>query len=269
MDEEAIGQPDYGSSPLARGLRGSPGACRNPPRIIPARAGFTIGVGDWCAAGADHPRSRGVYGEKGRRAISRSGSSPLARGLRWETRIVLKKEWIIPARAGFTTDHDRNRRPGRDHPRSRGVYPVTRATFRSSSGSSPLARGLLRIWDRECYLPGIIPARAGFTPPPRTVSAGSWDHPRSRGVYGPGASRPGPGAGSSPLARGLRVSRGHDDEREGIIPARAGFTDAAVPENYDGWDHPRSRGVYDVYDFCATKQSGSSPLARGLPPDDL
>ena len=30
-------------------------------------------------------------------------------------------------------------------------------------------------------------------------------------------------------------------------------------------DHPRSRGVYDVYDFCATKQSGSSPLARGLP----
>ena len=176
---------------------------------------------------------------------------------------------IIPARAGFTLHRPRDHHHGADHPRSRGVYPVTRATFRSSSGSSPLARGLLRIWDRECYLPGIIPARAGFTPPPRTVSAGSWDHPRSRGVYGPGASRPGPGAGSSPLARGLRVSRGHDDEREGIIPARAGFTDAAVPENYDGWDHPRSRGVYDVYDFCATKQSGSSPLARGLPPDDL
>ena len=163
MDEEAIGQPDYGSSPLARGLRGSPGACRNPPRIIPARAGFTIGVGDWCAAGADHPRSRGVYGEKGRRAISRSGSSPLARGLRWETRIVLKKEWIIPARAGFTTDHDRNRRPGRDHPRSRGVYTAAEDGVRRELGSSPLARGLRarRIETRAGR--GIIPARAGFT----------------------------------------------------------------------------------------------------------
>ena len=116
-------------------------------------------------------------------------------------------------------------------------------------GSSPLARGLLvgALGEGE---PGL-------------------DHPRSRGVYGARAHGGHALVGSSPLARGLRVSRGHDDEREGIIPARAGFTDAAVPENYDGWDHPRSRGVYDVYDFCATKQSGSSPLARGLPPDDL
>ena len=183
MDEEAIGQPDYGSSPLARGLRGSPGACRNPPRIIPARAGFTIGVGDWCAAGADHPRSRGVYGEKGRRAISRSGSSPLARGLRWETRIVLKKEWIIPARAGFTTDHDRNRRPGRDHPRSRGVYPPSSSRSSPRGGSSPLARGLRREGQESHQPLRIIPARAGFTVGDQDRSEEGVDHPRSRGVY--------------------------------------------------------------------------------------
>ena len=172
---------------------------------------------------------------------------------------------IIPARAGFTLHRPRDHHHGADHPRSRGVYPVTRATFRSSSGSSPLARGLLRIWDRECYLPGIIPARAGFTPPPRTVSAGSWDHPRSRGVYGPGASRPGPGAGSSPLARGLRVSRGHDDEREGIIPARAGFTTCTTSAPRSSPDHPRSRGVYLQTTYEEMAGQGSSPLARGLP----
>ena len=163
MDEEAIGQPDYGSSPLARGLRGSPGACRNPPRIIPARAGFTIGVGDWCAAGADHPRSRGVYGEKGRRAISRSGSSPLARGLPGDSRYIQKFVGIIPARAGFTQDQGPGVLPAGDHPRSRGVYTAAEDGVRRELGSSPLARGLRarRIETRAGR--GIIPARAGFT----------------------------------------------------------------------------------------------------------
>ena len=91
-----------GSSPLARGL----------PRwlvygvvcewIIPARAGFTAtswSITEWLA---DHPRSRGVYpsGRPGRDASS--GSSPLARGLRYETSAIQRAVRIIPARAGFT-----------------------------------------------------------------------------------------------------------------------------------------------------------------------
>ena len=50
-----------GSSPLARGLRRRQTLKINRPRIIPARAGFTIAIVEWCQAHGDHPRSRGVY----------------------------------------------------------------------------------------------------------------------------------------------------------------------------------------------------------------
>ena len=55
----------------------------------------------------------------------------------------------------------------------------------------------------------------------------------------------GRGGGSSPLARGLRSA----------TPRRA-----PAPG-----DHPRSRGVYNVGDCSIDLDSGSSPLARGLP----
>ena len=173
-----------GSSPLARGL-----PRRSLPPTPPTR---------------DHPRSRGVY------VSARLPASSTSR--------------IIPARAGFT------RRPGFpeectwDHPRSRGVYGVgangavaevgiipARAGFTTASlwskdggqGSSPLARGLPLAVSAEPWVPRIIPARAGFTPPHdmTIISAGiiparagftitrsgtrqlTWDHPRSRGVY--------------------------------------------------------------------------------------
>ena len=114
-----------GSSPLARGLRLLTAAGTTALGIIPARAGFTgsllvRGMGD-----PDHPRSRGVYADTVRLAMSTHGSSPLARGLR-------------PA--------PRTRPLGNpDHPRSRGVYGDGR-----HSG---------------CRATGIIPARAGFTRP--------------------------------------------------------------------------------------------------------
>ena len=72
-------------------------------------------------------------------------------------------------------------------------------------------------------------------------------------------------AGSSPLARGLRLPRGHDDEREGIIPARAGFTRPRWCGPVPRPDHPRSRGVYVRACVDDGQPGGSSPLARGLP----
>ena len=71
---------------------------------------------------------------------------------------------IAPATAlHHTTGHYPPGR-SRDHPRSRGVYLLTKGDFDGNLGSSPLARGLL-----PPVLPGlltlrIIPARAGFTP---------------------------------------------------------------------------------------------------------
>ena len=91
---------------------------------------------------------------------------------------------------------------------------------------------------------GIIPARAGFTRAPRRPCGPQKDHPRSRGVYGGALLRDSGCAGSSPLARGLRWTRGRVGFMGGIIPARAGFT--------------TRRGVW------TSCHRGSSPLARGL-----
>ena len=151
----------------------------------------------------------------------------------------------------------------------------------------------------------IIPARAGFTCALRARARARVDHPRSRGVYDTGLTGTVRRAGLSPLARGLPVGPFPLAVQTGIIPARAGFTQANG-EGILGWrDHPRSRGVYvcitcarvrvwiiparagftipaspvpsvgpdhprsrGVY-RCAVQRtkrfSGSSPLARGLP----
>ena len=54
----------------------------------------------------------------------------------------------------------------KDHPRSRGVYPVRIPTSFTDAGSSPLARGLRGVLSVIRVCRGIIPARAGFTHTP-------------------------------------------------------------------------------------------------------
>ena len=71
--------------------------------------------------------------------------------------------------------------------------------------------------------------------------------------------------GSSPLARGLRGYPFDLRGIAGIIPARAGFTPAAVLTILGSRDHPRSRGVYGRRGPSGVSWRGSSPLARGLP----
>ena len=71
---------------------------------------------------------------------------------------------IIPARAGFTCGAHAHDRQQEDHPRSRGVYGAVEELAPDPVGSSPLARGLLQERGLEVEDPGIIPARAGFTP---------------------------------------------------------------------------------------------------------
>ena len=173
-----------GSSPLARGLQALRRKYGDLPGIIPARAGFTPAGDHHRHPGADHPRSRGVYGCRRRSCRRSRGSSPLARGLLHEGGGVDGSVGIIPARAGFTNQRQNPGRSAQDHPRSRGVYspPFTRQP--KISGSSPLARGL-RDYRISCARAGrIIPARAGFT---RTAKVPTpWS------------------GGSSPLARGLQ-----------------------------------------------------------------
>ena len=233
-----------GSSPLARGLPGVADGGRTVSGIIPARAGFT-GIfytphsEDW-----DHPRSRGVYTASRAGAYSGMGSSPLARGLHRNQRRGHEESRIIPARAGFTgAAGGLLVRALGSSPLARGL-PLLLPAAGACRGSSPLARGL-PIWAGPASPSSrIIPARAGFT----AVGVRQWeprrDHPRSRGVYGHAAPRPGTTAGSSPLARGLRSLRP---------------TGGCWPR-----DHPRSRGVYPRCRCSSLISTGSSPLARGL-----
>ena len=111
-----------GSSPLARGLRALTSPLTLPQGIIPARAGFTVTRRVPEVLGADHPRSRGVYGWARRVARRVVGSSPLARGLLNSILANVDRARIIPARAGFTTPPTVRTGPSWDHPRSRGVY---------------------------------------------------------------------------------------------------------------------------------------------------
>ena len=254
-----------GSSPLARGLRGNSTPSTAPPRIIPARAGFTAESQRKVRTQEDHPRSRGVYMTPGGQRPMSSGSSPLARGLPSSPSPINRKERIIPARAGFTAESQRKVRTQEDHPRSRGVYMTPGGQRPMSSGSSPLARGLPSSPSPINRKERIIPARAGFTGGSRPRGRTRRDHPRSRGVYCYIASAVGAKQGSSPLARGLPLDATNATAAPRIIPARAGFTACASRPAAAALDHPRSRGVYRADRVADDGAFGSSPLARGLP----
>ena len=253
-----------GSSPLARGLLGLGAGVVGVAGIIPARAGFTRTAGSTGLTSGDHPRSRGVYPAGTSEWAAAHGSSPLARGLRDVGPGPGADVGIIPARAGFTHQRGRLHHEPGDHPRSRGVYRPRRPPARPRPGSSPLARGLRDIPHEGSQRRRIIPARAGFTPRARPSSRSSPDHPRSRGVYRFLDAVRATGHGSSPLARGLRVTRVTVRRLDRIIPARAGFTGTPSTCPPTGTDHPRSRGVYARDTLTAYLDAGSSPLARGL-----
>ena len=253
-----------GSSPLARGLRSVTSVDYGARRIIPARAGFTMVVGSRGTGKTDHPRSRGVYMRLNSLSATRSGSSPLARGLLC---LMLSRDavgGIIPARAGFTFYSIPQSPVIQDHPRSRGVYGCFSVWTDLPMGSSPLARGLHDVANTRFGKFGIIPARAGFTFLDRCGYAPISDHPRSRGVYLIWAYTDFPEEGSSPLARGLPMTGPSCPFRWRIIPARAGFTRQSVGSSMPRPDHPRSRGVYPLYIHRYSGVHGSSPLARGL-----
>ena len=134
-------------------------------------------------------------------------------------------------------------------------------------GSSPLARGTPLVQRRRQPGHRFIPARAGNTtsspPSARTATV----HPRSRGEHVTPNDIVSTLAGSSPLARGTHPRRPRGPGRCRFIPARAGNTRPGR-----GWRgrrpvHPRSRGEHSPPPAARTLRAGSSPLARGTPPE--
>ena len=139
----------------------------------------------------------------------------------------------------------------------------------ASDGSSPLSRGIPSRLSEQSELLRIIPALAGNTGSGVAASLRYRDHPRSRGEYVAGPTCWGQWLGSSPLSRGIRGRVSSVLERPGIIPALAGNT----PIHNRPWsqyrDHPRSRGEYCLNFNRVDRTQGSSPLSRGILPNQI
>ena len=155
-------------------------------------------------------------------------------------------------------------RQGRDHPRTRGVYPTEEESWETWEGSSPHTRGLPRSPACGASRSGIIPAHAGFTGAPGGTQARCRDHPRTRGVCDCRFQPYSDPDGSSPHTRGLRPQETVLDQPVRIIPAHAGFTRKGKYGSLITGDHPRTRGVYSTRALATWEATGSSPHTRGL-----
>ena len=109
-------------------------------------------------------------------------------------------------------------------PRLRGEYSISCISYGTCSGSSPLARGILVIFQRRRMLIRIIPACAGNTIACLYSRSPSRDHPRLRGEYQSPQHIRCVEIGSSPPARGILFCDSHFTKKSRIIPACAGNT---------------------------------------------
>ena len=193
------------------------------------------------------------------------GSPPLARGIQNKISSFLMSIGITPACAGNTYAFIPLYGVCRDHPRLRGEYYQNMVNFQSRLGSPPLARGILCDNAHINKVDRITPACAGNTASGRTARIPYLDHPRLRGEYGDMSCNPQVVMGSPPLARGIPPRLQKLRINKGITPACAGNTGCLLsPQSYRR-DHPRLRGEYANTNVSMMGETGSPPLARGIP----
>ena len=128
-----------GSSPRVRGSQVRLISLIEAHGIIPAGAGFTVGVVANRSYSWDHPRGCGAHSNFIDKIRLQRGSSPRVRGSPFRTYATNPRPGIIPAGAGLTTD----RMARRDHPRGCGAHIQTRTIAMTPMGSSPRVRGSL------------------------------------------------------------------------------------------------------------------------------
>ena len=258
---------DRGSSPLARGTLIAARHVEAAERFIPARAGNTTIHLAGIAVLAVHPRSRGEHIAGTCPEGQHGGSSPLARGTRYDARGHGPSIRFIPARAGNTRASPRPRTPATVHPRSRGEHDTTLGVTAHRYGSSPLARGTLQLNGSSGRVRRFIPARAGNTTPHPAPELARTVHPRSRGEHAVCCWPVSVVLGSSPLARGTLCGPLCTPSISRFIPARAGNTAKARLRRRRPPVHPRSRGEHLADWVVKCRRIGSSPLARGTRDD--
>ena len=195
-------------------------------RFIPAHAGNTPSVLLNVPADRVHPRSRGEYLDQRQDLFLNGGSSPLTRGIRFQTSMFSLANRFIPAHAGNTPEKGKQCLRHQVHPRSRGEYAESLRIFSGNLGSSPLTRGIRSSSIKHYFDNRFIPAHAGNTQQRCLLRSLHGVHPRSRGEYFRTASICGKQRGSSPLTRGILKLHRQIFDCSRFIPAHAGNTKA-------------------------------------------
>ncbi len=234
-------------------------------RLIPACAGTTHSGHDHTIGNPAHPRLRGDHRPLGIPPQISRGSSPPARGPLNRPVPTTSPIRLIPACAGTTSAAHLAVWYFGAHPRLRGDHPLFYVSLLLAPGSSPPARGPLRVRLDGDSEPRLIPACAGTTSRSAYHPHLGRAHPRLRGDHTHislmGNSHP----GSSPPARGPPDWKGPKPLDRGLIPACAGTTADRPGGSRHAPAHPRLRGDHSSGAFTKKPCSGSSPPARGPP----
>ena len=157
-----------GSSPRVRGKRTRAGRGRRPRGLIPARAGKTRTAARTHSPWTAHPRACGENHDPRGVVIAPSGSSPRVRGKRADRCAGQPRKRLIPARAGKTPGRRGAHPQPRAHPRACGENNDPLDSDCPAMGSSPRVRGKRSRTSSNVDMVGLIPARAGKTPGPRS-----------------------------------------------------------------------------------------------------
>ena len=152
-----------GSSPHVRGALVQDFLQGLSTGIIPACAGSTLGMGNWCRFRWDHPRMCGEHKSMAFCVGTLRGSSPHVRGALVWSCPYCGHSGIIPACAGSTRYSTTGKQGRRDHPRMCGEHGGVNNYNNPTLGSSPHVRGAHAMTGEKTQVYGIIPACAGST----------------------------------------------------------------------------------------------------------
>ena len=253
-----LGSSPHGRGKLPESVKGEGGQ-----GLIPAWAGKTSCITVGSPEPEAHPRMGGENLPRVAWATVGAGSSPRGRGKLHHAEAPIQQIRLIPARAGKTTPDASRSFSYQAHPRAGGENFGELAGEFAASGSSPRGRGKRTPRTAALDKARLIPARAGKT----LFAWRHWivgrAHPRAGGENDPGSKETMALPGSSPRGRGKRDVAGGDRVGCGLIPARAGKTEAICLTSFETSAHPRAGGENRARRTVTIPAPGSSPRGRG------
>ncbi len=139
--------------------------------LLPARAGMVPPSGRFSARSMTAPRTRGD-GPEYRDAVAKNDlCSPHARGWSHPRRPRRLTSALLPARAGMVPAPRRGCRSVHAAPRACGDGPESASPAGAVPDCSPRMRGWPRRFLQQELTEGLLPARTGMAPSPRSGSA--------------------------------------------------------------------------------------------------